>query len=121
MAINDISYMTSAYRMLYEIETTLKSFIHRYLFRIYGSNWEMHLHAGKTLDSMLFIDIINYYFNDSRFKKVFDCDEYELLNSLRPVRNCIAHMQIISDAEYKLLIECRSKVIRLNQINQSQL
>ncbi|WP_416151145.1 hypothetical protein ACM26V_09330 [Salipaludibacillus sp. HK11] len=102
---NDIDYMTSAYRMLYEVETLLKYNVHSALFRKRGWKWEEHATFKKPLDEMYFPEVLSLYEKHPLFMYYFDYKELSFLLSLKPIRNDIAHMKVITSEEYNLLVK----------------
>ncbi|MGJ9383881.1 hypothetical protein [Salipaludibacillus sp. CF4.18] len=103
---NDIDYMTSAYKVLYEIETLLKYNIHSTFYKRHGLRWEEFVTFKKPLEIMFFRDVLTLYLEHPLFKNYFDNEEIILLLNLRPIRNDIAHMKVITTEEYDLLIKC---------------
>ncbi|RKL69147.1 hypothetical protein CR203_03705 [Salipaludibacillus neizhouensis] len=116
----DVDYMTSAYRMLYEIETQLKYHVHSTLFRKHGWRWEEYLKFKKPLDDMLFREVLNLYEKHPLFRNYFEYDELTFLLSSKPIRNDIAHMKVISSDEYNLLLKfCHVVKVKLNAQKQN--
>lgn len=103
---NDVDYMTSAYRMLYEIETMLKSHVHSTLFKLYGCQWEDRQEIKKPLNQMYYFEVIRLYKTHPLFNTLLDNHEYNLLHNLRHIRNDVAHMNILTSNEYDLLTKC---------------
>lgn len=109
---NDIDYMTSAFRTLYEIETILKYTIQSTYFRIYGSNWERYMATKKPIDRMLYHEVVNLFKFKECLGDYFTNDELVSLGRLSFIRNDIAHMRVITPVEYELLQECHHFVLR---------
>lgn len=112
---NDIEYMTSAYRLLYEIETILKANIQSILFEKYSVNWDRAPELTKPLDKMFFYDIVNFYYASPICKDIFKYEEIQRLHSLRDVRNDVAHMSVLSTKQFDLLCSCRDLVRRIQR------
>ncbi|WP_280770821.1 hypothetical protein [Salipaludibacillus daqingensis] len=112
---NDIEYMTSAYRILYEIETILKANIQSTLFEKYSVNWDRAPELTKPLDKMFYHDIVTFYDHSPICKGIFTNDEIYRLFSLRDVRNDVAHMSVLSTKQFDLLCNCRDLVKRIER------
>ncbi|PYZ95002.1 hypothetical protein CR194_05665 [Salipaludibacillus keqinensis] len=112
---NDVDYMTSAYKKLYEIETILKANIQSKLYKKYGMNWDRASELSMPLDEMFYFDTVSFYFSSPMFNHTFTKDELDKLFQLRAVRNEVAHIRTLSNEEYDSLDECRQIVSRLEK------
>ncbi|MBU9713207.1 hypothetical protein [Evansella tamaricis] len=112
-------YMTSAYKLLYEIETTLKYTVHKIYYKKYGFDWERKLNAKKSLDKYTYPQVLSLFYLN-HLQGCFEVPQLELLHKLCPIRNDIAHMRPITQTEYQLLLSCHffitEKVRRENQL-----
>ncbi|WP_416150427.1 hypothetical protein ACM26V_05490 [Salipaludibacillus sp. HK11] len=115
MIENDVEYMTSAYRILYEIETILKANIQSTLYKKYSVNWDRAPELKTPLDQMFFFDTVSFYYQSPLCKGIFTDQEIKQLYLLRPVRNDVAHMIVLSDKQFQLLNNCRELVKRIEK------
>lgn len=109
--MNDIDYMTSAYRLMYEIETVLKYNIHKAYSKDNGLDWERKLNVKSPIDTLLFRQILRMYRYDKKLQHTFDNLELYYLNQLRTIRNDIAHMNVITEEELRHLQMCHKLVV----------
>ncbi|MCE7792210.1 hypothetical protein K8O68_07195 [Salipaludibacillus sp. CUR1] len=109
---NDTEYMTSAYKMLYKIETALKYRIQSTYSSIYGLSWEPYLKSHKSFDKMFYQDIIRVYKQDKYLQSYFSKEELTSLDNLRFIRNEVAHMKVITPKEHELLLTCYNFVVK---------
>lgn len=103
----NIDMMTQAYRMLYEIETTLREIVDRKMTAYYGYLWRRKLNEeGRDY----YHDTVSYFGKYNPLLSIFTQEERQLLYSLYPVRNKICHMHLFTLSEYDLLIQCHELV-----------
>lgn len=106
-----IDRMTSAYRLLYQIETHLKQLIEQSFIRAYGPHWHQRYKIPIDLKSPRYSDLINIYQTYPNLQSHFNPSTLEKLSRLRPIRNKVAHMEDISLDEYNLLESCYELVM----------
>ncbi|SHF97949.1 hypothetical protein [Ornithinibacillus halophilus] len=108
--MNNIDYMSSAYKLLYEIETTLKQNIELTLEKHYGVNWQHILRVNRDFKTAFFHELISYYGKYPPLTSIFTTSERNQLYQIVNTRNKIAHMKIISNEEYEMLVKCKKLV-----------
>ncbi|UCZ53740.1 hypothetical protein LGQ02_02835 [Bacillus shivajii] len=112
MANSEIKRMTSAYELLYEIETSLKDHVSQTLSKTYGNHWPIVLKDKKRFEKVYFHDLIVYYGKYPPLDKFFSLSQRKKLYRLTNVRNKIAHMHHLSSSDYELLTECHQLVFQ---------
>jgi hypothetical protein len=101
--------MTKSYRMLYEIETTLRYIADSKMRQQYGPLWRRRF--GEEGRYYLH-DIIALFGKYSELINIFSLTERQRFYSLVPIRNKICHMNLITPSEYDLLKQCHELVIK---------
>ncbi len=108
-----IDRMTSAYRLLYQIETHLKNLIEQTFIRAYGPHWHQYYKNSIDLKSPRYSDLINLLQAYPILQSHFSNSTLERLSRLKQVRNKIAHMVDINMDEYGLLESCYESVMKV--------
>ena len=106
MYLNDIDLMTSAYKLLYRMETYLKQGIDKVLSKTHGVNWQFILRVNRDIDNLYLSDIIGYYGKYQELTTIFSDSQRTELYHLVSIRNKVAHMKLISTNEYEALEKC---------------
>ncbi|WP_018923061.1 hypothetical protein [Salsuginibacillus kocurii] len=107
----DIQYMSSAYRLLFEIEVTLEKEIDARLTASYGPSWELKLQTPRRLHTTFFHEKVSYFGKYAPISSIFTEKELKKLYRLTYTRNKIAHMELINGMEEELLHECHQFVV----------
>ncbi|WP_232217796.1 Swt1 family HEPN domain-containing protein [Virgibacillus sp. SK37] len=120
----DLELMKNAYGLLYEIENSLRSYIHRKMEDYYGIHWyevaprkEYNRPPSRTFDSLNFSDYSSYFaIYPKAFKKI-PRKFLTLLHQLYPIRNKIAHNHLLTHKEFGLLEENVAFLVNFMQSN----
>ncbi len=96
----ETEYMQNAYKLLYEIETSLKNNVESTLSNIHGIHWEYILKERKDFENTLYHDIVSYYGKYVPLTQTFTDTERKFLYSISNIRNKVAHMKVITNNEY---------------------
>lgn len=105
----NIDAMTNSYRMLYEIETTLRNIADSKMRQHHGPIWRRKF--GEEGRDYLH-DTIAVFGTYSELINIFSPTERRRFHSLVPIRNKICHMNLITPHEYDLLNHCHELVIK---------
>lgn len=108
----EIERMLDAYKLLFVIETTLKEYIDVTLSKNYGQNWKIRLKEKRNIQNLYYHEVISFYGKYPPLNQTFTPIEKELLYSLTPIRNKIAHMKLINNDEYTNLEKCHTLLKR---------
>ncbi|MGJ9386109.1 hypothetical protein [Salipaludibacillus sp. CF4.18] len=103
---NPSEVMSSAYTLLYEIETRLKNYVNWTLMKNYGLKWQYKFNEARPVESKSLYEIISYFEKYPPLTECFTPIELESLSKLTKVRNKIAHMHDITDLEFEILRHC---------------
>ena len=87
-------HMTQAYRMLFEIETTLRNVIEFKMFESYGHIWRSMFHEHKR--KYFYHDTVACFGKYQPLIEVFDDEQRRMLYELNEIRNKVCHMELIS-------------------------
>ncbi|MDQ0246498.1 hypothetical protein J2S09_004102 [Bacillus fengqiuensis] len=105
----NIVTMTKSYRMLYEIEITLRDIADSKMGKRYGPIWRRKL--GEEGKDYLH-DTIALFGKYGELINIFSLIERKKLHSLVSIRNKICHMTLIIPYEYDLLKQCHELVTK---------
>lgn len=101
--------MVDSYRMLYEIENTLRENADSKMRQLYGPMWRRRLdEEGRNY----LHDTIALYGKYKELGNTFGKTERKRLYHLIPIRNKICHMNFITPYEYDLLNWCHEIVTK---------
>lgn len=107
--MSNIDAMTKSYRMLYEIETTLRDIADSKMRQRYDPIWRRKFgEEGRYF----FHDTIALFGKYSELINIFSLTEKQRFYSLVPIRNKICHMNLITPYKYELLKQCHGLVIK---------
>lgn len=107
--------MTNSYRMLYEIETTLRDIVDNKMRQRYGPIWRRRF--GEEGRYYLH-DTIALFGKYSELFNIFNPTEKRRFHSLVPIRNKICHMNLITPYAYDLLKQCHELVMKQQNTRQ---
>jgi hypothetical protein len=102
----EISYMQKAYKLIFQIETSLKRHAEKALIETYGVYWRQKLLEPREKEASYYHEVVSFYGKYPPLNLIFTPSERKLLYSLTNVRNKIAHMKLISESEFQFLNQC---------------
>lgn len=98
--MNDSALMCSAYKLLYEIETSLKAQLETCMTHKHGTYWRNHIKEKHRYDDIRLVELIPYFTKYTPINQLFTKTVIDELYKLIPIRNNICHMLLISDHEF---------------------
>jgi hypothetical protein len=107
---SEIVYMQKAYKLIFQIETSLKTHAEKTLIETYGVYWQQELYEPRSIATSYYHEVVSFYGKYPPLNLIFNPTERKLLQSITTIRNKIAHMTIISDSEFQLLNTCNDLV-----------
>ncbi|MCG3417558.1 Swt1 family HEPN domain-containing protein [Oceanobacillus jordanicus] len=114
---SDTELMVTAYKQLYEIETTLRNIIKNRLTSDYGENWfciapMKHMKRFiKPIDSTNLHELLNFFNIYPSLKNIFTTKEKAYLSHLPSIRNKIAHCHKLDLQEATILSNLHRLII----------
>ncbi|MBP1931888.1 hypothetical protein J2Z37_001889 [Ammoniphilus resinae] len=110
--INAIDKMCDSYRILYELETKLRTMIDDTLTREFGYTWHLsQKYISFDFHTAHYYQLLQIIRKFPTLKEKFTQKQIEKLTNLNAIRNKICHMRDISIPEYKKLVTCHKIVI----------
>lgn len=97
-----VTYCCLFYKMAYKSNG--------FVFLCLDPEWQEELYEPRNLATSYYHEIVSFNGKYSPLNRVFNPDERKLLLSLTKIRNKIAHMQVISKHEFKVLSQCHDLV-----------
>jgi hypothetical protein len=98
--------MQKAYKLIFQIETSLKSHAEKALIGTYGEYWRQELYESRGLTAAYYHEVVSFYGKYHPLTLLFTPNERKLLYSLTDIRNKIAHMHVLSQTEFQILSKC---------------
>lgn len=120
-----VKIMKSAYGTLYELENTMRTYIQIQMEKNYGIHW-YHLAPRqvlkrpplkKRLEQFQFHEYEPYFRNYSSVFKNLPQKFFTHLHLLYPLRNKIAHNQVLSQSELQVFEKSTSIVLAYMSVN----
>ncbi|MFT4413208.1 hypothetical protein ACLM5H_05030 [Fredinandcohnia humi] len=108
----NIEEMCYSYRLLYEIETRMRSFIDENMRKEHGYLWYRKRHF-LTFDfhSARYYQLVQIIRKFPQLKSKFSNDEINKITSLTDIRNKICHMRELDYEEFELLTSCHAIIV----------
>ncbi|WP_209121302.1 hypothetical protein [Alkalihalobacillus sp. BA299] len=120
--MQELELMIEAYRQLYEIENKLRLIIKTNMVQKYGDHWVTILHENKNEEVSHYHELIAFFGKYPQVLPHFSPHQRKKLMNLTPIRNKIAHSQLINETENKMLEECYRLVMKqpINKRNRKK-
>lgn len=108
-----IDKMSLSYRMLYEIENSLRKFISKTNYLYYGLSWINFVRPPINLHTSSYFDLVNHLINNPVFNSRFNKPGISQLIKLIQARNQVCHLRTLTEEELILLKNCHFFVLKL--------
>lgn len=104
-------FMQESYRLMYQIEISLKSQIRDSMKSHYGKHWKYKLNSTDNFPNVLFHQLIPYFAKYKPLNHLYTDNERKELYNLILIRNKICHMELINQEQFDLLSQAHSLVL----------
>lgn len=98
--------MQTAYQYLFDLENTLRLTAKKRLEQLYGPRWQdtvrgLSRRSGNDLDKLSFFDLVTWFHTIPSLQHIYPEESISQLFSIVPIRNKIAHCEMLTKGEFK--------------------